>query len=165
MHPLTRDRGFESVFLQRGVRCELDTAVRRSTSGVIAQPSWPVRPSVSGNDASRAILPHHHQWILRTPGRLGTLSYKRGFAMQAPLAVVGYIFGLLAWWQIGDLAFMAEAVLMIANWPWTLLGIMPTNSVPLTIKSIGAEPALLALGGASTCIASSPCGPTVPVSR
>ena len=40
--------------------------------------------------------------------------------MQAPLAVVGCIFGLLAWWQIGDLAFMAGAVLMIANWPWTL---------------------------------------------
>jgi hypothetical protein len=40
---------------QRGVRCELDTVVRRSTSGVIAQPSWPVRPSVLGNDASRAV--------------------------------------------------------------------------------------------------------------
>ena len=34
---LPRDRWFESGFLQRGVRCQLDTAVRRSTSGVIAQ--------------------------------------------------------------------------------------------------------------------------------
>jgi hypothetical protein len=34
-----RNRKFESISLQRGVRCELDTVVRRSTSGVIAQPS------------------------------------------------------------------------------------------------------------------------------
>src|ERR1700720_63858 len=37
-----RNRKFESISLQRGVRCELDTAVQRSTSGVIAQPSWPL---------------------------------------------------------------------------------------------------------------------------
>jgi len=28
-------------------------------------------------------------------------SYKRGFAMQAPLAIIGFLFGLLAWWQTG----------------------------------------------------------------
>jgi Domain of unknown function (DUF1772) len=55
-------------------------------------------------------------------------SYKRGFAMQAPLAVVGCIFGLIAWWQARELGFLVGAVLMIANWPWTLLGIMPTNN-------------------------------------
>src|SRR5580698_9781745 len=42
--PLARNRKFESISLQRGVRCELDTAVRRSTSGVIAQPSFDQRP-------------------------------------------------------------------------------------------------------------------------
>ncbi len=26
-------------------------------------------------------------------------SYKRGFAMQAPLAIAGCLFGLIAWWQ------------------------------------------------------------------
>ena len=26
-------------------------------------------------------------------------SYKRGFAMQAPLALVGFVLGLMAWWQ------------------------------------------------------------------
>ena len=30
-------------------------------------------------------------------------SYKRGFAMQAPLAILGCLLGLLAWWQTGRL--------------------------------------------------------------
>ena len=28
-------------------------------------------------------------------------SYKRGFAMQAPLAILGFLLGLVAWWQTG----------------------------------------------------------------
>ena len=41
-------------------------------------------------------------------------AYKRGFAMQGPLAVVGCLFGLLAWWQSGDWRWLAGAVLLIA---------------------------------------------------
>jgi hypothetical protein len=29
-------------------------------------------------------------------------AYKRGFAMQGPLAVFGFLLGLVAWWQTGD---------------------------------------------------------------
>jgi Domain of unknown function (DUF1772) len=29
-------------------------------------------------------------------------AYKRGFAMQAPLALVGSVLGLSAWWQTND---------------------------------------------------------------
>jgi len=47
-------------------------------------------------------------------------SYKRGFAMQAPIAVVGFILGLIAWWQGKELGFLVGAVFIIANWPWTL---------------------------------------------
>ena len=47
-------------------------------------------------------------------------AYKRGFAMQAPLAVVGCLLGLIAWWRTGEPGFLLGAVLMIANWPWTL---------------------------------------------
>jgi hypothetical protein len=55
-------------------------------------------------------------------------AYQRGFAMQAPLAVVGCIFGLIARWQGREPGFLIGALLMIANWPWTLLAIMPTNN-------------------------------------
>jgi hypothetical protein len=54
-------------------------------------------------------------------------SYKRGYVMQSTLAIVGFVLGVAAWWQSGILAFLLGAVLMLANWPWTLLGVMPTN--------------------------------------
>src|SRR5580658_2595217 len=56
-------------------------------------------------------------------------SYKRGFAMQAPLAVVGFLLAVLAWWLV-----------LIANWPYTLLGIMPTNNRLMTIDPASAGP-------------------------
>jgi hypothetical protein len=55
-------------------------------------------------------------------------SYKRGYAMQAPLAILGFLLGLLAWWQTGLWTWLAGALIMIANWPYTLLVIMPTNN-------------------------------------
>jgi hypothetical protein len=54
-------------------------------------------------------------------------SYERGFAMQAPLTTVGFVLGLVAWWMTGRAAFVIGAILLLANWPWTMLGIMPTN--------------------------------------
>ena len=67
-------------------------------------------------------------------------SYKRGTAMQAPLAIVGCIFGLIAWWHARELSFLVGAVLMIANWPWTLLGIMPTNNTLMAIDTANTTP-------------------------
>jgi hypothetical protein len=55
-------------------------------------------------------------------------AYKRGFAMQAPLAVLGCLLGLTAWWQTGDWRWLLGALLLIANWPFTLIAIMPTNN-------------------------------------
>ena len=72
-------------------------------------------------------------------------SYKRGFAMQAPLAVIGCLFGLIAYWQTREFGFLAGAVLLIANWPWTLLGIMPTNNLLMTIDPGNTTPQTRAL--------------------
>ena len=54
-------------------------------------------------------------------------SYKRGAAIQAPLALVGFLLGALAWWQTSHAGFLIGALLIIAPWPWTLIVIKPTN--------------------------------------
>lgn len=56
-------------------------------------------------------------------------SYKRGFAMQAPLALAGFALGLVAWWQTRDFLFLTGGIAMLANWPWTILVINPVNAV------------------------------------
>jgi Domain of unknown function (DUF1772) len=54
-------------------------------------------------------------------------AFRRGFAMQAPIAVVSALLGAAAWWTTGDLLWAVGAVIMIANWPYTVVAIMPTN--------------------------------------
>ena len=55
------------------------------------------------------------------------MAYQRGFAMQATLALIGFVLGAIAWWQTGKPAFLAGAFLILANWPWTLIAIKPVN--------------------------------------
>lgn len=54
-------------------------------------------------------------------------SYARGFAMQAPLAVLGFLLGGATWWITSDWRWLAGGLVLLANWPYTLLVIMPTN--------------------------------------
>jgi Domain of unknown function (DUF1772) len=54
-------------------------------------------------------------------------SYARGFAMQASLALASALFGLLAFWLTRDWRSLAGAILIFANWPYTLIAILPVN--------------------------------------
>ena len=67
-------------------------------------------------------------------------AYKRGFAMQAPLAIVGFVLGIAAWRLTGRPAFLIGAILLIANWPWTMFGIMPTNKALMATELEDAGP-------------------------
>src|SRR5262245_37790728 len=72
------------------------------------------------------------------------LSYQRGLNMQAALALVCGVLGLLSWWFTNDWRWLVGAMLILANWPYTLLGIRPTNSrlmaIPIDQADAGARP-------------------------
>jgi hypothetical protein len=72
-------------------------------------------------------------------------AYKRGAAMQAPLALIGFVLGMLAWWQVSDPAFLIGAILIIAPWPWTLIVIKPINDALLATAPDKASPQSRAL--------------------
>jgi hypothetical protein len=55
------------------------------------------------------------------------LAYKRGHVMQASLAIVGGLFGLVAYVRSLDWRWLLGAFVLLANWPYTLFVIAPTN--------------------------------------
>jgi Anthrone oxygenase len=84
-------------------------------------------------------------------------SYRRGFVMQATLAMLAFFLGAIAWWQTGIAAFLIGALLILAPWPWTLLVMKPVND-----KLVGTD---LAKAGPDTratlhqWTGFTPCGP------
>ena len=94
--------------------------------------NWAEQPARLGLD-DRALL---EQW---------KPSYARGFTMQATLAVAGFILGVLAWWSTANWAWLLGAIVLVANWPYTLLGIMPTNHILNEIEPKDAGPKSRAL--------------------
>jgi hypothetical protein len=72
-------------------------------------------------------------------------SYKRGAAMQAPLALVGFALAMIAWWQSSHPGFLIGAIAVIAPWPWTLFAIKPTNDALLATDPERAGPQSRAL--------------------
>jgi len=67
-------------------------------------------------------------------------AYKRGVLMQAPLAIAGFLLGLAAWWQTANILWLIGAVVLIANWPYTLIAIMPVNKALTALPPKNAGP-------------------------
>ena len=65
-------------------------------------------------------------------------SYNRAAPMQAGLAAVSALLGFIAAWQMRDWRWAAGAIVILANWPYTLLIIKPTND---RLHAIPAEQA------------------------
>jgi len=55
-------------------------------------------------------------------------AYKRGYAMQASLAILGGVFGLVAYFSASDWRWLLGAIVLLTNWPYTLFVIAPTNN-------------------------------------
>jgi uncharacterized membrane protein len=75
--------------------------------------------------------------LVEHPARMGcpisvaamvwALSYERATLMQAPLAIVGSVFGVLAWWLGAGTAWLVASGLIFVVVPFTLVVIMATN--------------------------------------
>ncbi|HUB63955.1 MAG TPA: DUF1772 domain-containing protein [Methylocella sp.] len=84
--------------------------------------------------------------VVEQPARLGLddrallaewkPAYQRGFAMQAPLAMIGFLLGVMAACGNMDWRWLTGAFLLFANWPFTLIAILPTNRLLSEIKPL-----------------------------
>jgi Domain of unknown function (DUF1772) len=72
-------------------------------------------------------------------------SYDAGYSMQASLAVASGVCGLVAAWMTGDWRWIVGSVIVLANWPYTFIGIMPTNHKLKAIAEAEAGPASRAM--------------------
>jgi anthrone oxygenase-like protein len=72
-------------------------------------------------------------------------AYTRGFIMQASLALIGAVLGAIAFRQLGGYAWLVGAILLFANWPYTMVAIMPTNKILMATAPEKAGPESRAL--------------------
>jgi hypothetical protein len=74
-------------------------------------------------------------------------AYKRGFAMQASLAMLGFLLGGWSYYLTQDWHWLVGALVLVANWPYTLTVIMPTNNTLMATPVEAANAATTALIG------------------
>jgi hypothetical protein len=72
-------------------------------------------------------------------------SYKAAAPIQAGLALLGGAAGLAAWYGSRDWRWLLGAGALLANWPFTLFAIMPTNKRLLALQPEEAGPETRAL--------------------
>ena len=101
-------------------------------TGAAVYINWAEQPARLGLD-DRALL---QEW---------KPSYARGFTMQAALAVIGFVLGVLEWLTTGNWLWLAGAIILVANWPYTMFVIMPVNHVLNDIALDNAGPKSRAL--------------------
>jgi hypothetical protein len=65
-------------------------------------------------------------------------SYSRALPIQSGLAIAGGAAGFVACYMSGEWSWALGSVALLANWPFTLLAIMPTNT---RLKSIAPSQA------------------------
>jgi len=68
-------------------------------------------------------------------------SYKLGFNLQRSLAAITAVVGVIAYGQTGNWLWLTGALCIVANWPYTLIFLMPTNNKLLAtpLESAGLE--------------------------
>jgi hypothetical protein len=54
-------------------------------------------------------------------------SYDRAFVLQSTLAILSAGAGFAAAWLLNDWRWCVGATMMLANWPYTLLAVLPLN--------------------------------------
>ncbi|MEP9351083.1 DUF1772 domain-containing protein [Xanthobacter sp. KR7-225] len=60
---------------------------------------------------------------------------RRGFAMQAVIVVFAFVCGAAAFLTEGDWHFLAGGVLMLGNWPYTFIGLAPTEQRLMAVQA------------------------------
>jgi hypothetical protein len=61
-------------------------------------------------------------------------SYKRALPIQSGLAIAGGVSGLIVGYLSADWRWFAGSILLLANWPFTLLVIMPVNKPLMALQ-------------------------------
>jgi len=72
-------------------------------------------------------------------------SYARALPIQSGLAIAGGIAGIGTWYLAGGPGWLWGSLALLANWPFTLLAIMPTNRRLKALRPTQAGPASRAL--------------------